>query len=44
MVVEVQDENGVPVRERKLAIDKELADGKITDKEYEAKYNAIIVV
>jgi GNAT superfamily N-acetyltransferase len=42
MVVEVQDENGVPVRERKLAIDKELADGKITDKEYEAKYNAII--
>jgi len=42
MIVEVQDENGVPVRERKLQIDKELADGKITDKEYEAKYDAIV--
>ena len=42
MVVQVQDENGVPVRERKLEIDKELADGKITEKEYEAKYNAIV--
>lgn len=42
MVVQVQDENGVPVRERKLQIDKELADGKITEKEYEAKYNAIV--
>ena len=36
MIVEVQDENGVPVRERKLQLDKEFADGKITDKEYES--------
>ena len=42
MIVEVQDEHGVPVRERKLQLDKDLAENKITKKEYDSGYKDII--
>ena len=42
MIVEVQDENGVPVRERKLQLDKDLADKKITKRQYEKAINDVI--
>jgi hypothetical protein len=42
MIVEVHDENGVPVRDLKLKLDKDLADGKITNKQYEKGISDII--
>ena len=42
MIVEVQDENGVPVRERKKQLDKDLADNKITKKEYNKSIGDVI--
>jgi hypothetical protein len=42
MVVEVHDENGVPVRERKAELDKKLENKEITKKQYNNEIKAII--
>ena len=42
MIIEVRDENGVPVRDRKKSLDKQLADKKITKKQYDAKIKEVI--
>jgi len=42
MIVEVHDENGVPVRERKAELDKKLENKEITKKQYNNEIKAII--